>query len=56
MLKVTTMVNAPGWTAQGVKEVLAMTLERFGDVRVVEVLDMDAEPIPGQLEMEGGPP
>lgn len=37
MLKVTIYVAAPTGTAQGVKESLAMELERFGDCRVVSV-------------------
>ena len=37
MLTVVIEVNAPGWAAQGVKEHLAMLLERYGDTRVVEV-------------------
>lgn len=35
MLKVTIYVAAPIGTAQGVRESLAMELERFGDCRVV---------------------
>lgn len=30
-------VNAPLHMAQGIKETLAMQLERFGDTRVVEI-------------------
>ena len=30
-------VNAPPFMAQGIKESLAMTLERFGDTKVLEV-------------------
>lgn len=30
-------VDAPEWTAQGVKEQLAMYLERYGDARVISV-------------------
>ena len=41
MLRVTIMVDAPGWQAQGVKESLAMDLERYGDCRVVSVEDLD---------------
>ena len=37
MLTITIKVNAPGWAAQGIKEHLAMALENFGDVRVVEI-------------------
>ena len=41
MLTVTIKVSAPGWAAQAVKEHLAMTLEGFGDVRVVDVREED---------------
>lgn len=37
MLTVMIKVNAPGWAAQAVKEHLAMCLEWFGDVRVLDV-------------------
>lgn len=30
-------VNAPPFMAQGIKEHIAMTLERFGDTKVLEV-------------------
>lgn len=43
MLSITVEVNAPGWMAQGVKESLAMYLERFGDARVVDVDEWDPE-------------
>ena len=36
MLTITIQVNAPAELAQGVKEDLAMYLERYGDARVVE--------------------
>ena len=39
MLTITIKVDAPGRNAQGIKEHLAMELERFGDVRVVSVED-----------------
>ena len=32
-------VNAPPYMAQGIKESLAMYLERFGDTKVLEVRD-----------------
>lgn len=32
-------VNAPMWAAQEVKEALAMDLEKYGDVQVVEIRD-----------------
>ena len=49
MLTITIKVNAPGWAAQGVKEQLAMALDGFPDVRVVEIRE-DANP---QTKMEG---
>ena len=46
MLTITLKVNAPAGQAIGIKEHLAMELERFGDVRVVSIED-DLEP-PGE--------
>ena len=37
MITVVIEVKAPGWAAQGIKENLAMYLERYGDTRVIEV-------------------
>lgn len=37
MLTITVEVDAPAEYAQGVKERIAMDLERYGDVRVVSV-------------------
>ena len=37
MLRITLEVEAPAEAAQGVKEQIAMELERYGDVRVVKV-------------------
>lgn len=37
MMTITIQVNAPPDAAQGVKEALAMWLERYGDARVVSV-------------------
>lgn len=34
-------VNAPPYMAQGIKESLAMTLERYGDTKVLEVRTED---------------
>lgn len=45
VIKITDEVDDP----QGVKEKLAMDLERFGDVHVVEVKRVEAE----QMRMEG---
>ena len=41
MLTITIKVDAPGEAAQGVKEHLAMCLEPFKDVRVIEVREDD---------------
>ena len=43
MLIITIEVNAPPGQAIGVKEDLAMYLERFGDARVVEITERGAE-------------
>lgn len=40
MLQIIIEVSAPGWAAQGIKEHLAMCLERYGDTRVVEVSEV----------------
>lgn len=42
-------VNAPSWMAQGIKEDLAMYLEKFGDAKVVEI----REDIPQQMKIGG---
>nr|DAQ29293.1 MAG TPA: hypothetical protein [Caudoviricetes sp.] len=42
-------VDAPPGQAIGVKEHLAMCLERYGDMRVVEIRETGAE----QMRMEG---
>lgn len=34
-------VNAPPFMAQGIKEYIAMTLERFGDTKVLEIRSED---------------
>lgn len=41
MLRITLEVSGSGYDAQGLKEKLAMDLERYGDVRVVEVREVD---------------
>ena len=43
MLTITVEVNAPGYMAQGMKERIAMDLERYGDVRVVSVKEIKPE-------------
>lgn len=47
MLIITVEVNAPAGQAIGIKEHLAMYLERFGDTKVVSV----EEKLPEQLEL-----
>lgn len=49
MLIITLHVDAPPGQAIGVKEAIAMDLEKYGDVRVVSVEVRDPE----QLRMEG---
>lgn len=49
MLKVIIEVDAPAGQAIGVKEHLAMCLEKFGDTRVVAVLEEEQE----QMTMGG---
>lgn len=48
MLTITIQVNAPPGQAIGIKEALAMHLERFGDTRVVSI----TEKLPEQLQLE----
>lgn len=43
MLTITIQVAAPSGAAQGVKEHLAMCLERFGDTRVVSIREDEPE-------------
>lgn len=50
MLRIVIDIDAEVDTAQGVEEKLAMDLERFGDVRVVEVREIKPE----QMRMAGG--
>lgn len=50
MLIITIHVNAPAGQAVGVKEDLAQYLERFGDSKVVSVV----EELPEQLRMDEG--
>lgn len=49
MLIITIEVDAPGGQAIGIKEDLAMHLERFGDARVVEI----RETLPRQTKIGG---
>lgn len=43
MLKITLEVDAPVGQAIGVKEAIAMDLEKYGDVRVVRVEEIGGE-------------
>lgn len=43
MLIITIKVNAPAGKAIGIKEDLAMYLERFGDAKVVEIQEETPE-------------
>lgn len=49
MLTITVQVDAPPGQAIGIKEDLAVYLERFGDARVVSI----TEKVPEQLRMDG---
>lgn len=49
MIRITVEIDAPAEAAQGVKEKLAMDLERFGGVRVVRVEAV----APEQLQIGG---
>lgn len=49
MITVVIRVDAPVGQAIGVKEQLAMYLERFGDAKVVLVIEKEPE----QMELEG---
>ena len=48
MLIITVHVDAPEGQAIGIKEDLAMYLERFGDVRVVDI----KEELPEQTQLQ----
>ena len=51
MLRITIEVKAPAGQAVGIKEDLAMYLERFGDCRVISVEER-REPAPEQLKIQ----
>lgn len=55
MMVITVEVNAPLGSAQAVKEALAMYLERFGDTRVIEIREEQAEQTSflGRVECNG---
>lgn len=48
MLKITIMVDVPAGQAIGVKEWLAMSVEKFGDTQVVSVEEI----LPQQISLE----
>lgn len=50
MLIITAQVDAPAGQAIGVKEDLAMYLERFGDAKVLSVVEVKPE----QIDLFGG--
>ena len=47
MLIITIKVNAPSGQAQGIKEAIAMDLEKYGDVKVTKVEEI----LPSQQKM-----
>ena len=49
MLRIITEVDAPPGQAIGIKEVLAMEVERYGDTRVVSVMEV----LPEQMKIQG---
>lgn len=51
MLTITIQVNAPSGQAIGIKEDIAAYLEKFGDARVVSIV----EKLPEQLRMDSPP-
>ena len=53
MLTIIAQVNAPPWMAQGIKEDLAMHLEKFGDARVVEIREDFPQHAPRQMKIGG---
>lgn len=54
MLTITIKVNAPGWQAQGIKEHLAMCLERFGDTKIVSIEENEHVHQMQMQNMKGG--
>lgn len=52
MLTITIKVNAPAGRAIGIKEDLAMYLERWGDSRVISV-EEDKQEQPAQMRLPG---
>ena len=50
MLILTFQVNCASWHIPGIKEALAMILERWGDVRLIEVYE-DQRTAPKQMRI-----
>lgn len=40
MLRLTFEVHCPSWCIQGIKEAICMLLEKWGDVRLVEIREV----------------
>lgn len=54
MIRILIECTAPGWAIPGIKEDLAMYLERFGDCRIVEVREYARVQISGdQAQIQG---
>lgn len=53
MLVISFQVDAPAGRAIGIKEHLAMLLEKYGDVRCVEVKEIRAEQMSMRVREEG---
>lgn len=43
MLTITIQVNAPAGSAQGIKEVLGMFLEHYGDTKIIRIEETQPE-------------
>ena len=50
MLILTFQVNCASWHIPGIKEAIAMLLERWGDVRLVDVREVQ-RPTPEQMKI-----
>ena len=51
MLILTFQVNCASWHIPGIKEAIAMLLERWGDVRLVDIREVQ-KAAPAQMSME----
>lgn len=50
---ITIQVDLPLWMAQGIKEAVAMDLEKYGDVKVIAVDAPELEQLQIPLKKEG---